>query len=312
MSSGNHLFAYLGIGLALVAAAQGATTPPAADEERAAAAFAARDWPTAREVYERLARAQPQSAAIQYRLGTSRLYTGAIAPGREALARAEALGHPAAQVAYRLAGADAASGQLDAAIAQLRRASAAGFGQLALLDSDSLLAPLRADARWSALRKELDQAVHPCRYDAKFRAFDFWVGEWDVRPNGAPASQPPAENIVTLEYDDCVVHEHWRSPNSTGESFNIFDASRGEWFQTWVDNSGGLHQYRGNADGDGNMRFTTDLPYTAGGPRLPTRLTFFKTSADEVRQLSERSEDGGKTWLVNYDLIYRRRKAASG
>ena len=77
--------------------------------------------------------------------------------------------------------------------------------------------------------------------------------------------------------------------------------------QTWVDNGGGLLQYHGNPDEKGDLRFLTDLQYATGQPRLPTRLTFFRVGPDEVRQLSEQSADGGTTWTVNYDFIYRRR-----
>jgi uncharacterized protein (TIGR02246 family) len=58
--------------------------------------------------------------------------------------------------------------------------------------------------------------------------------------------------------------------------------------------------------------FATDLPYPPGKERLPTRLAFFKLGAGKVRQLSERSSDGGKTWTVNYDLIYSRRASRHG
>lgn len=38
------------------------------------------------------------------------------------------------------------------------------------------------------------------------------------------------------------------------------------------------------------------------------RLTFTKISEDKVRQFGERSNDGGSTWTVEYDLEYRRKK----
>jgi hypothetical protein len=44
---------------------------------------------------------------------------------------------------------------------------------------------------------------------------------------------------------------------------------------------------------------------------VPTKLTFFRLGPDRVRQLSEVSTDGGKTWTTNYDLIYTRRKSAA-
>ena len=38
------------------------------------------------------------------------------------------------------------------------------------------------------------------------------------------------------------------------------------------------------------------------------RLTFTKLTNDKVRQFGEKSDDEGKTWVVEYDLEYRRKK----
>jgi len=119
-------------------------------------------------------------------------------------------------------------------------------------------------------------------------------------------------NVVTLEHGDCIVHEHWTG-KMTGESFNLYDASRGAWFQTWVDSTGGMHEYKGGLDANGNMAFTAELAAEPGqaksaNGRVPTRLTFLKLAGGQVRQLSEQSTDGGKTWTVAYDLIYTRRR----
>lgn len=150
----------------------------------------------------------------------------------------------------------------------------------------------------------------PCRDDARYRALDFWVGTWDVRRREAPPDSPASENVITLEHGDCVVIEHWRAARGgSGTSINIFDASRGLWYQTWADSGGGLHEYRGNPDEKGNMVFTGEVPGGTGElSRRPTRLTLFREGPDRVRQFSESSVDGGKTWTVNYDLIYTRRK----
>jgi len=176
------------------------------------------------------------------------------------------------------------------------------------------MASLRGDPEYDRIVKRIDQALNPCKADPKFRQFDYWVGEWDVVPNGAPPGSPLSENIVTLEHGDCIVHEHWKGAGGgTGESFNLYDASRNAWFQTWADSSGGLHEYKGGLDANGNMAFTAELAPNPGQPvnergRVPTKLTFLKLGPDQVRQLSEQSADGGKSWQIAYDLIYTRRK----
>lgn len=46
----------------------------------------------------------------------------------------------------------------------------------------------------------------------------------------------------------------------------------------------------------------------AGGKKTLNKLTFFKVDENTVRQLAESSVDGGKTWTVNYDFKYVRKK----
>ena len=277
---------------------------------RAATAFSAQDWPLAERLYGELLGEKSLQGQAAFRQAVARLYLGRVAEARAGLDRAEREGfQPAAAIAYRRACADALERKNADAIALLEKAVAGGFSQLALLDSEPLLEPLRADPEFAKVRVALERAAHPCRFDERYRAFDFWVGEWDVRPSGAPDSTPPSENIVTLEYDGCVVMEHWTSTGGgTGSSFNMFDASRDAWFQTWVDAAGGWHEYRGAPDKEGNMRLQGETPGAPGQPaRVPTKLSLLRLGPDSIRQLAEISLDGGKTWTTSYDLVYKRR-----
>ena len=147
---------------------------------------------------------------------------------------------------------------------------------------------------------------------AVHQQFDFWLGDWDVVPNGKPAPAPgqAGRNIITKEYDGCVVLERWEGSGLKGSSFNIYDRARGEWVQTWVDSAGGLHHYRGRLQ-DGNMVFFGEVPLPPAAKfagRRTVRLSFVKLGPDKVRQLSESLMADG-TWTVNYDLLYTRRVA---
>ena len=166
---------------------------------------------------------------------------------------------------------------------------------MSLLDSDEDLSPLRGEgARWKAAVEAADRNAHPCLYDVRYRQLDFWVGVWDVRPNGAPQSQAPSSNVITKEHDGCVIHESWTAPASNGQSVNIYDISRDHWYQTWVDNSGGLHEYKGGLEG-ANMVYFADLAPSPGQTdRVPTRLTFFNQGKDQVRQLGEQQNELGR------------------
>jgi hypothetical protein len=58
------------------------------------------------------------------------------------------------------------------------------------------------------------------------------------------------------------------------------------------------------------MLLQGETPGAPGQPaRVPTKLTLFRLGPDSVRQFSEISLDGGKSWTTSYDLTYRRRPA---
>ncbi len=294
-------------------AATGATTanqPSAADLQRAAALFNASDWTAAHAAYAALAARFPAHPQSRFRTGVTLTELGRAREAEPLLRQGEQLGIPAGQAAYRLAESLAEQQKGDAALLELERALRGGvvFPSQTLI-ANVHLASLKQHPRWPAVLLAFDAVTQPCQADPRFRQFDFWVGDWEVRGTGAPAGSPASRNRITLEENGCVVQEHWEGQSgSTGQSFNLFDRSIGKWRQTWVDNGGGQHDYVGELK-DGHMVFegTTPAPRGALG-RIPTRLTLFHLHADTVRQFAQVSNDGGTTWTTSYDLTYVRRK----
>ncbi len=134
------------------------------------------------------------------------------------------------------------------------------------------------------------------------RAFDFWVGDWDVTEKGKPAGT----NRVTLEESGCVIHEHWiGTSGSTGQSFNFFDRQIGRWRQVWIDNGGNPLDLSG---GYQDRRMT--LAGVTAAPTGPIRqkITFTNNPDATVRQLWESSTDDGRTWSVAFDGLYRKKR----
>lgn len=291
--------------LPVVSMAQGTMTET---QRRANAAFTAQDWKTAAELYATLARENASVAMPHFRLAVALIGLRRHNEAGAHLVTAESLGTPAAQVAFRRAQIHAARGANDSAFAQLRRATDARLAVAPVsLESDQDMLRLKSDARFEQFVKDMDRNARPCMYDARFAEFDYWLGTWDVRPNGQP-NAPPARNVITKILNGCVVLESWSAPGSSGQSYNIFDRTRGQWFQKWVDAFGGLHEYAGGIK-DGNMTYEGDMP-APGAPnaRVRTRLTFFKQADGSVRQFSEVTQDNVATWQVNYDLIYTRKR----
>jgi hypothetical protein len=222
--------------------------------------------------------------------------------------RAVALGYqPIGQARFRLARALARAGQADAALAELEGLAAAGFanvGVLTLPDLDSL----RASPRFKAFEARVNANARPCAADPNYRAFDFWIGEWDVQSTGSARGPlgSGASSVIERQLDGCVIQETWLPLGGVGagRSFNIFNAVTKQWEQYYVDARGTITHYLGTFQPDGRLVFEANQ--FASTNRL--RMTFFNKGPNEVRQLGETSTDGGKTWAVSFDLTYLRKK----
>jgi hypothetical protein len=155
----------------------------------------------------------------------------------------------------------------------------------------------------SAVSASAQPLGNPCA-DAPHRAFDFWVGEWNVTTKNGPKV---GESSIRRILNDCVILESWTGTGGgTGQSFNNYDAHQKSWKQFWVDATGGRQEYEEGVYQDGVLRFSGHNPGPKGEP-AEQRFTFFNLDPNHVRQLQEQSIDGGKTWTVVYDFYYTRK-----
>ncbi|MGE0130643.1 MAG: hypothetical protein AB7U82_21395 [Blastocatellales bacterium] len=145
-----------------------------------------------------------------------------------------------------------------------------------------------------------------CGSRPEYRQFDFWIGEWDVQAGG----QQAGTSSVQLILGDCVIFENWTGARGmTGKSFNIYNAAKSKWQQTWVDSTGNVLELYGEFK-DGAMRLAGEKPGPNGG-KIINKLSFFPLEGGRVRQLWESSNDGGKNWSVAFDGLYIKKKVAS-
>ena len=271
-------------------------------------AYQEKDWPKAALLYDQLAHAQHESYRSWYRLGVCLQRTGQHQKALEAFEKAQAKGAPVSIVGYDMAATYASMGQPDKSLEQLTAAVKQGYAQPDQMSTDPDLQSIRSDARFAAL---LEQARHnqtPCDYTAENRQFDFWVGDWDVvaTQDRSKAGMSHIERVI----GDCVIWENWTSLGNsgyTGKSYNIYNSNLKRWEQFWVDNTGGMIHFYGGFK-DKVMDFYTDEIPQLDGTKLKRHLQFFNLGSDKVRQFSQGSTDGGKTWTVEYDLTYNRKK----
>jgi hypothetical protein len=138
--------------------------------------------------------------------------------------------------------------------------------------------------------------------------WDFWVGSWEVRPNGA--DKVIAHSLVEKRYSGCAIRENWmplgKEVAGGGGSLSLYDPKRMQWRQVWLDSSG----TRVDLDGgfkDGVMTITGDWANYAGpGKDALVAMRYQLLPSGEVRQWAEQSTDGGKSWQPGFDFLYRK------
>jgi tetratricopeptide (TPR) repeat protein len=269
-------------------------------------AYEAKNWERAAKLYEELSKEMTTpSPRVWLRLGAAMRSLGRY---EEALAAFEKAGQSGAGLfgEYGKAAVYVALNQPEKAFASLDKAVQQGYADPDALTSDPDLSVLRNDPRFARIIEQAKKNQRPCAYTPENRQFDFWLGEWNV--STTQGAVPSGNSKIELILEDCVVQENWKSLNSpyAGRSYNIYNASLKRWEQYWVDNVGGNIFFYGGLK-DGVMDYWTDDLPQPDGTKLKRHLQFFKLGSDSVRQFSQGSSDGGKSWQVEYDFTYIRK-----
>lgn len=139
----------------------------------------------------------------------------------------------------------------------------------------------------------------------EYRQFDFWVGDWDTFDSDNPHTVI-ARNHVTRILDGCVLLEDYnQNDGHHGQSFSLYDATRGIWHQSWVTNRGELLILEGKFHAGEIVLSGTD--HTPDGKERQLRGTWKKENGG-VREIAVRSVDGGNIWQQWFDIVFRPHK----
>jgi hypothetical protein len=142
--------------------------------------------------------------------------------------------------------------------------------------------------------------AQPCQAP-EYRQFDFWIGEWDV--HDAQGQRIGANRIESIE-NGCGIQENWTDRRGlTGRSINVFRPASKTWTQLWTSAWGGVLLIEGRYEND-RMVLSGDAIGHDG--TIERQRTTWSRTGDGVRQLTERSRDGGQTWTVAFDGRYVR------
>jgi hypothetical protein len=139
------------------------------------------------------------------------------------------------------------------------------------------------------------------------------LGEWELawpgEQSGLPAGQiGRGTNTITAILDSCVIQENFvdLAPNGVrGMSVSVYNQSLGKWQQTWVDNQSGYLDFIGEFE-DGKMVLSRKA--VKDGKEIIQRMVWHNISRDQLDWNWEASQDGGKTWKVNWRIHYKRKK----
>ncbi len=255
-------------------------------------------WQEAAGLYKKLVQQDP-SADNLWHLGRAELGIGQDADAKAALQQSLAKAPGELRAQFYMAVALAKTGDKDGAFSWLEKAVKQGLPGPSI-DANPGLVGLHGDPRYASLMAEADKLAHPCPTDARYRAFDFWVGDWDVYVDGQKTS---AHNRISSELSGCLIRERWDG-GGLGESLNYFDAHAGKWRQNYVDDGGSTVWYEGGPTGPGVMHMEGGYANADGSTGL-ARVTWTRNPDGSVHHYIERSTDGGKTWSVYFDATYR-------
>ena len=130
--------------------------------------------------------------------------------------------------------------------------------------------------------------------------FDFWLGEWDC----TWGENERGSNHVLRIMDGKVIQENFSAPDMQGISVSVYDAERKLWCQTWVDSSGSYLDFTGGFE-DGKMILVRDA--IVKGEACKQRMVWYNIAESQFDWNWERSDDGGKTWRILWQIKYKRR-----
>ena len=264
-----------------------------------------KQWTKAERSYRQITDNDPSNGRAWYGLGSAALRLKDYKAARVAFQRSVDLKYNLPFSLYNLACADALGGNAPQALASLEKLVNVAPMMLTLgAAKDPDLAALREKPEFQQVLEKARTAVAPCLHDPRNRAFDFWLGDWDVSDNKSGASV--GKSHIELSLDGCLLIENWSGKyGDTGKSFNHLDPESGNWRQYWVASNGSVNTYEGDIQ-DGVMHFTGTSRARGVAP-ASVRLTFRPHPDGSVEQIGEAPDTAGG-WTVTYDFIYKKQK----
>ena len=286
--------------------------PALPGQTKADTAFTNGDWATAARLYKELQQKGTVAPGSRVRAGYATLSVGDAALAKQYF-QAAVDAAPAAGAPVALAGLAIASARLGddtSALTHLERAVGVGYANPGALTGDSAFKRIARDPRFAKVVERANLNAFPCLGDTTARAFDFWIGEWDVYLTGT--DRRVGQSRVDRVSGGCALVENWVArespvnPPGNGTSLNFVEPAKGTWKQVWMGSGRGQTDFVDGRYANGVLRFSMSSP-DANGVMQPGHFLFHNLGPNRVRQVQESSRDGGATFQTVYDFTYIRR-----
>jgi len=148
------------------------------------------------------------------------------------------------------------------------------------------------------------QAPPPPCQDEIYRAFDFWLGTWDVT---TPSGQTAGVNVISEQENGCLILEEWTSAGGgTGQSYNFYDPGMKKWRQVWV-SGGATIDYAGGLNDAGEMVLEGEIS-NRNGSTAPFRGTWTLQDDGTVKQHFQQYNPETEEWADWFIGIYKKRE----
>lgn len=140
-----------------------------------------------------------------------------------------------------------------------------------------------------------------------YRAFDFWLGEWEVFDK---AGEKAGDNSIIAEESGCLLVERWTgAQGGTGQSYNYYDPAREKWRQVWI-SAGFVIDYEGGPGEKGEMILEGTIAYR-DGRTAPFRGTWTALANGDVRQFFEQYDAEAGAWREWFTGVYRLKQTSA-
>lgn len=143
------------------------------------------------------------------------------------------------------------------------------------------------------------QPPQPCSQEI-YRAFDFWLGTWEVRDQ---AGTLQGTNRITSEEGGCLILETWTAATGgSGQSYNYVDPATGKWRQIWVSAAANI-DYDGLPTEEGGMLLEGIITYR-NGAQFPFWGEWTPQDDGTVQQYFEQYDPEAGVWNPWFLGIY--------